>query len=73
VTVELGTMDRIKKDRTILVRIERDVETFLQEKAARRRVSVSQVVRDALYKLMEEDSSSENHEPNGEVKSHGVL
>jgi hypothetical protein len=42
----------LKKDHTILVRVEEDVDEFLQGEAAGKRVSKAQVVRDALYRFM---------------------
>lgn len=45
-------VQNLKKDHTILVRVEEDVDEFLQSEAKDKRVSKAQIVRDALYRFM---------------------
>lgn len=56
--------DTLKKSEQILIRVEPDVRDFYQAEARLRRIPLSQIIRELLYKNMEEKLKG---------KPHGVL
>lgn len=52
--------DEEKKSEQFLVRVEKDVHDFYVDVAKRRRVKVAQVIRELLYKFMDESKKGTN-------------
>lgn len=57
-TLGLAKDESEKKSKSILIRIEEDVQNFYVEEARRRRVSVAFLVRELMYRDMEEKKAS---------------